>query len=81
MAQIKVLNLCGSHSLSELSHKDAKNVNGGAFGFGYGVGYSIGRAVTGRGSFTEAVSFTGATTYLGSFAGPYGTSLSTLAKS
>lgn len=77
MAQIKVLNLCESHSLSELSHKDAKNVNGGAAGFGFGVGYSIGRAVRGKGSFTDAVSLTGATTYLGSFLGPLGTSLST----
>ena len=77
MAQIKVLNLCDSHSLSELSYKNAKNVTGGAFGFGFGIGYSIGSGS----SFMDAVSFTGATTYLGSFAGPAGASLSTLAKS
>jgi len=32
MAQIKVLNLCDSHSLSELSYEDAKTVNGGILG-------------------------------------------------
>jgi len=71
MAQIKVLNLCESHSLSELSYKDAKNVNGGAFGFGFGLGYSI----RGNLGFTNGVQFTAATTYFGSFAGPYGAGL------
>jgi hypothetical protein len=77
MAQIKVLNLCDSHSLSKLSYKDATNVTGGAFGLGFGIGYSIGAGY----SFAEGVGFTASTAGIGSLFGPYGASLSTLAKS
>lgn len=43
MAQIKVLNLGNSCSLSELSYEDTKAVNGGIVGGIYGAGYSKGK--------------------------------------
>ena len=45
MAQIKVLDLCDSNSLSELSNEDAKKVNGGtALGAGgFLTGYASSR--------------------------------------
>ena len=41
MAQIKVLDLCNSNSLSELSYEDAQKVNGGGLGALAGLGWSI----------------------------------------
>ena len=77
MAQIKVLDLCNSNSLSELSNEDAQKVSGGAVGLGLGVLVSAGDFVTRRSlSFTDSVGLTAGLTYIGSFYGPVGASLS-----
>ena len=69
MAQIKVLDLYNSNSLSELSNEDAQKVSG--------VLVSAGDFVTRRSlSFTDSVGLTAGLTYIGSFYGPVGASLS-----
>ncbi|MBD1866762.1 hypothetical protein H6F95_05470 [Cyanobacteria bacterium FACHB-471] len=79
MAQIKVLNLGNSCSLSELSYEDTKAVNGGIVAGTYAAGYSHGKYNEYRLGDIGRAAFLGAR--IGAFAGPYfalgGASLST----
>ncbi len=70
MAQIKVLNLGNSCSLSELSYEDTKAVNGGVAGGIYGTGYSKGKYDEFRFSTIAGSAYTGAR--IGKIAGGWG---------
>ena len=52
MAQIKVLDLCNSNSLSELSYEDAKRTIGGGFGASAGY-YHYKAGLTGKGLYSS----------------------------
>ncbi|MEH2040156.1 hypothetical protein [Nostoc sp.] len=73
MAQIKVLNLDDSCSLSELSYEDAKTINGGILG---ASGAGVISWWYGRRGFDQLADM-GAGAALGGLIGPAGASLST----